>query len=340
MLRRLRLVVGALVTGLVLAACGGGEGANTPAPMRQQLASPTQMTATGLDTFFSWAAGAFPQYFSGATQDGTLFVDGYGTFSYRQFGSGNYLAVLGDAVYAYGWITHNTILRVGVLNDFTCSVYPGNTDCASLAPAQMVSGNLASMDDQGNHTTYLVAGIPYVFTAMSPTLDTYLSIYAPDGTFVKAGHDPGPGLNATVWYTPSTSGLYTLRLNSAQGSGLYVLHAYFHSNARDIGSFITWPGIAGPWITDSTAGDNFSFDAASRCLYSWNRQEILTNFCLDPGNSSGIFAGQPVTVGVAWTSNGCRAVLVDPSGYRIEIDMSGMIPTAAPSRYWTRTDCT
>jgi len=346
MLRNLRLLVAAAVTSLVLlAACGGGESVPSSAPLSapalQRLSAPAQLTAAGLNAFFAWAATAYPQYFSGATQDGTISVDGYGTFSYRHFASGNYLAVLDDSVYVFGPVSGNSILRVGALNDFTCNVYPGNLGCSSIAPMQALSGNLASMNDQENRTTYLHAGVPYSFTATSTDFDTYLSLYSPGGNFLTAGHDSGPGLNTAVWHTPSSSGLYTVHVNSAAGGGIYVLKAFFQSSAREDAAYIAWPGSGGGNVVfDATNGDNFAFDAASRCLYSWNRNEIMTNFCLDPGSSAGTFAGQQVKVMLVRFGSGCAAALADPSGFKIDIDTSGLIPRVTPSDIaWTRGAC-
>lgn len=73
---------------------------------------------------FDWAAGAYPQFFSGASTDGHVFVRNWGIFSFRYFyGSNNYVGVLNAVVYVYGPMSSYRILAVGDLVDFTCRVY-------------------------------------------------------------------------------------------------------------------------------------------------------------------------------------------------------------------------
>jgi hypothetical protein len=353
MLRKLVVFMGATVIGFALGACGGGEGVPTPGvqagpakasqPARQRLSMASVSSSNRLGTFWAWAASAYPQHFSGGTQDGTIFVDGYGTFSYRHFDSGNYLAVLDDSIHVYGLVTGNTILRVGTLDDFVCSVYPGNQGCAQLSVAGVLNGNLASAlaVDQGEHTIYLFAGLSYAFTATSAMFDTYLGLYAPDGAFVRANDNTGSGTDSAVLYTPSSSGLYTLHVSSQSGSGAYALKAFFQSSVTSDGSFIVWPGLSGNAVTDATRGDNFSFDVASRCLYSWNRNELMTDLCLDPGSSSGTFAGQAVRVILVTTGTGCSAALADPFGFAIDIDTTGMTPkVVGTDTIWETVGCT
>lgn len=351
MLRKLACFVGVLAVTL-LAACGGSEGASAPDapaglaggahPARQRLAYPPVSSAGGLGSFFAWAASTYPQYFSGGTQDGTIFVDGYGTFSYRHFASGNYLAVLDGSAYAYGGMTNNTILRVGALDDFTCSVYPGNQGCTSIAVGDLLTSSLGSTVDRRDHTIYLFAGVPYAFTLTSATLDTYLELFAPGGAFIVGNNDTNSSTNSAILYTPVTSGLYSLRASSMAGTGFYTLTTYFQSTAGSGGSFVTWPGsISGVLVIDTARGDTFSFDAASRCLYSWNRNEILTNFCLDPDSLSGTFSGQPVSVILIGAPGRCVAALADPSGFAIDIDTTGLIATAVRTDLlWDRPGCT
>ncbi|HSI55182.1 MAG TPA: hypothetical protein VK981_14485 [Ramlibacter sp.] len=301
-------------------------------------------TSTSLAPFFAWAAQAYPQFFNGSSQDGVTDVAGLGSITFRHFDSGNYVGVGDAGVYAYGWVSGNTILRVGALNDFVCNVYPGNHGCADLSVSDRLSGTLANTFARGDHTIYLQAGRSYFFRTRSTEFDTYLSLYSPQGQFLTASDDlSSKSTDSGIGYAPLVSGLYRLAVNSAAGSGAYTIQAYFGAG-NNTGGFVQWVDSAnGPYLVDPTDGEAFAIDAATNCLYSFNREMLLTDFCLHPVTGSGNFGGQPVRLGLvsSGTIGVCYKTLTDSAGYVIDIDLSGMVPVARPLDYrWQVYGCT
>ncbi len=120
----------------VMVACGGGAGSQTESAtlLRAPLATTAASSeAPAVDALIAldWAAGAFPQFFTGASSDGYAGVTGFGTFFYRYWAAtGNYVGILGDSAYTYGPMTNNQVQRVGTLSSFGCSIY----NCAEGAP--------------------------------------------------------------------------------------------------------------------------------------------------------------------------------------------------------------
>jgi hypothetical protein len=347
MLLKLRSIGAAIVCSLVVA-CGGGEAPNETGdaaiPQRTALAQALQAPASGpyLNTFFTWAAATYPEYFSGAADDGTIQVEGYGTFTYRHFESGNYVAVLDGSIYVYGPMSNFTILPIAPMNNFTCRVYPGTAGCASLTVTEVLNSSFDASGAHKDHTTYLFAGARYAFTLDAAAFDPFLGLYDPSGNLVASDEDGGPGTNSVILYTATKTGLHTLRASSSgSGFGPYTLRAFF-TGAMAPG-YIQWPNsVSGIYVTDSTRGDNFSIESTSRCLYSWNRHETMTDFCLSPDSSSGTFAGHPVKVMmVHLNAGGCAAALADPSGFQIDIDMSGIVPKVSTTNaQWEDAGCT
>lgn len=73
---------------------------------------------------FDWAGPALPQYFGYYYIQGYDYVPGYGYFTYRYYTqTGNYLGVFNGVVFVYGPATYYTLLTVGNLQDYYCSVY-------------------------------------------------------------------------------------------------------------------------------------------------------------------------------------------------------------------------
>lgn len=158
-LRCLASFAAVLLSGILLAACGGGSqhGSSEPTPSRlqsaQQLAQagtlpddprrralnvPRRDTAPlSAEALFDWAEQRYPALFPRPA--GTATWDRY---TYRYYPTtGNYIAVADGAVYVLGPFTGQKITRVGTQEDFHCSVLPA--DCVppavSLAPAQLTS---------------------------------------------------------------------------------------------------------------------------------------------------------------------------------------------------------
>ena len=123
---------------LLAGACGGGDAVPPQLSAFEQARSdPGLLTRTApaalpaprspdAESFLNWAQGAFPLLFPGSPA-----TVNQGSFVYRYYaGSGNFLAVAGSDTYALGSITQGTLVRIGPLSAFSCSVYPG--DCAQV----------------------------------------------------------------------------------------------------------------------------------------------------------------------------------------------------------------
>jgi len=113
----------------LLAACGGGAevpaqkiAAAARAPLRA--AVPATITPTDLSV---WAQATYSQFFAGASIYGTL-----GSYSYRYYpATGNYLGFAGNDVYVFGPVSGYSIMQVGTLDSFTCTVHPSR--CTTTA---------------------------------------------------------------------------------------------------------------------------------------------------------------------------------------------------------------
>ncbi|WP_395701099.1 hypothetical protein [Aquabacterium sp.] len=172
---------------LLLAACSG-EPAGDPAVWRdaEQLSRPGQLPSTGTGptqrralnvprrnvqaltaaALFDWAERTYPALFPPSAPMKT-----WDRYTYRYYaGSGNYLAVAGDSVYALGGFTQQQILRVGTLEDFHCDVLPA--DCVPPA-LSLVPSSLSG--------TYLRGSAP-VFPVVATATD--LAAFTGDTLFV------------------------------------------------------------------------------------------------------------------------------------------------------------
>jgi hypothetical protein len=101
--------------------------ASRPRPSAQRASAPKSAAAVPVLTptaLFNWASGPYSIYFAGPYYDGSIYLPGYGTFTYRYFAwTGNFLGVLDGWVYVYGPMTFDLVLAVAPLADFTCYVY-------------------------------------------------------------------------------------------------------------------------------------------------------------------------------------------------------------------------
>src|SRR4051812_2187711 len=101
-------VLACVMTTLLVAACGGGADpvAQTPptVPVAAANKAPLAQPAATFEEIAGYAARAYPNYFYGGYGDGQLYVGApfNDTFTYRAFGSGNYVGLRGQSVYIYG----------------------------------------------------------------------------------------------------------------------------------------------------------------------------------------------------------------------------------------------
>ncbi|MBG9389867.1 hypothetical protein [Caenimonas aquaedulcis] len=321
-----------------------------------KLAAQQPLTTPDKTALFNWASSSsgYPGIFYGSYFDDAIYMPGFGTFNYRYYSSGNYLAVLGSGVYAYGWATGYTIYYVGTLSDFSCYVYScgggGGGSGGSLAVGGSVNGAFYTSGAYVDHTVYLYAGTTYTFTMMANTLyDPYLELYNPYGNFVTYDDDSAGNLNARITTTAAYTGYYILRASSytTGDTGSYTLYATSGTSGGGgggggSGGYISWTNSNNGVTVLDANNESFAFEANSRCLYSYNTQSTTTNFCLYSGAAYGSFAGQYVQVMlVASTTGGCIAALADAYGYQIDIYTNNGVQTVTTtnSKYNT-TGCT
>ena len=120
------------------------------------------------ETLFTWAQQNYPTVFNGSatTQTGA-------TFTYRAYTSQNFLAVSSDGgVYVLGPVTQNQLVKVGLLPDFACFVYPESCVVAPLpvvsaitAPAALSYSNVGVVQVAG---TALDQGVAVTAQGCSP----------------------------------------------------------------------------------------------------------------------------------------------------------------------------
>lgn len=107
-------------------------------------------------------------------------------------------------------------------------------------------------------------------------------------------------------------------------------------------SFVTWTNSQNGVVVKDSQNESFAFYSDTKCLYSYNRQQETSNFCLGSG-FSGNFAGQSVQVILAAaTTGGCIAVLADPSGNQVDIFTSptGVQTVTVHPTQWNSQGCT
>src|SRR5262249_39341611 len=101
----------------------------------------------------------------------------------------------------------------------TTDAAAGTGTAYSLSVGQTAQGTLSSGSDHDWYRVTLTAGQTYTFaetgTGTSNVADTYLRLYAADGTTVLAQDDNTlPGANSIFIYTASTSGIYYIDAGS------------------------------------------------------------------------------------------------------------------------------
>jgi uncharacterized protein (DUF1800 family) len=107
--------------GLLGLPAGGGSPSEPSARPRAQTVAPAAPVPTPTaNDLFDWAERTFPALFPGPSA-----TQASGTYVFRHYpGSGHYLAVAGEDVYALGPLTGNALARLGTLGDFAPLVLP------------------------------------------------------------------------------------------------------------------------------------------------------------------------------------------------------------------------
>lgn len=132
---------------------------DAPARRRAQAAAATTLTITVL---FDWAERTYPTLFPSHESDRQL-----GVYTYRYYAqTGNHVAVAGDDVYVQGPLSGGSLLYVGKLASFTCTVLgtgctPPEQACRAIASWKVGANTCTTNADQlvdvpsGSTVTYL-----------------------------------------------------------------------------------------------------------------------------------------------------------------------------------------
>ncbi|MGZ5193973.1 MAG: hypothetical protein ACXWJM_00940, partial [Ramlibacter sp.] len=191
------------------AVVAAASGPKPQAAVQRPQAATTTLTA---DALFDWAASQYPSLFWGGSTTGSVYVGGYGNFYYRYwYGSGNYLGVLNGYVYIYGPASGYYVTTVGLLSDYTCTVYSCGGG-GSLSVGNYVNDGFYYSNGHADYSIYLYGGTSYTFELDGGSLaDPYLELYSPYGTLLASNDDISlTNLNSRIVYTPNSSGYYTL----------------------------------------------------------------------------------------------------------------------------------
>lgn len=115
---------------------GAGTGAATGALRAPQ--APQAATALTWPTLLAWAERTYPQFFSGASQNGT-----YQDFTYRYYPStGNYIGLRNtDMIYVLGPLSDDDLLYVGTMGALSCQADPIGCASGASTPTGGTSGN-------------------------------------------------------------------------------------------------------------------------------------------------------------------------------------------------------
>lgn len=109
----------------------------------------------------------------------------------------------------------------------TTDDYAGSTaTTGAIAVGGTVTGNIEIGDDRDWFRVTLTAGVTYRIDLTGGTLaDPLLYVRNSSGTALVSDDDSGPGLNATLTYTPTTTGTYYFDAQGATltGTGTYTL---------------------------------------------------------------------------------------------------------------------
>ena len=267
-LLRYRSVDGVCTAVLAPAAPSVATPASSGAPQRAAHAPFTW------STFLTWAASAYPQFFTGSSQDGV-----YGEYTYRYWpATGHFLALAGtESLYVMGPATHDQIMYIGRLSELLCFVYPANcapasTDIpgntattAALGLNVPASSTIDHADDEDWFAVDLAAGTTYTFrmqgsSAGKGTLsDPSLGIHNAAGIRVAYNDDANypADLNSLIQYTPAAAGRYYVAAGSFDATGTYEVSVSAGSGTGGTG------GTGGSGGTGSTGGTDIRGDTAT-----------------------------------------------------------------------------
>lgn len=247
------------------AATGAAPGSTTGASAGALRAAQVPQAATALTwpTLLVWAERTYPQFFSGASQNGT-----YQDFTYRYYPStGNYIGLRNtDMIYVLGPLSDDDLLYVGTMGALSCQADPigcasgastptggtagstagGSTGSsggdipgdASTTARLAAGGSVASTIDNGSDQDWfaitLNAGVAYTFdlqgstTGQGTLADPVLRLLNGAGQLVASNDDISypSNPNSRIVYTPATSGTYYLSAQAYSGqTGSYRLSA-------------------------------------------------------------------------------------------------------------------
>jgi hypothetical protein len=219
---------------VALSSCGGGgSDSGTAFPQRETVPQalvaaqvPAPLDASG---FMNWAEGAFPSFFPGPQPNEPL-----GPFILRRYRTGNFIGVLGDAIFLLGPVTGNVVLPVGSLGQFTCRVLPQNCTSAgsrvngtvigkgtplagAIVTLRDVAGAVLSTTTNGSGTYTLDASNlapPFVVTATGATAS------GTPTSLVSVGRIGGGLQNARINVTPWTTALGAMLSPSGRAGDL------------------------------------------------------------------------------------------------------------------------
>lgn len=250
----MKSVAAALGLCLLLAACGGGSidpaGAALVSarkasslrapPIAPQRGAPARLwlapTAVHMEALFTWAQGAYPDFFGGPWTAGS--TEGY---TFRHYGTGGYLAVKEDGgVWALGPFTDDELTYIAPLSSFACQMYPAN--CGAPAPVtgpHVSSGNVhnllmmwTSESQQGmietwehNVSTGATGALIFRDRAAACSYEVH-----PDGNVTYTSH------GTTARYT------YEGERGATDTTGALRARLYMHGNTAD-GQGITTPYV-------------------------------------------------------------------------------------------------
>lgn len=266
MSRKLRWV-GLMLSGLLLAACGGGDSAPTdlheqhaqaapaaakspaakPAAKQRASKAPQRMVATLTPAeLFEWAAAHYPALFNGASITGFAPVNGYGNVQYSYWpATQNYLGISDGQLYFYGRDSGLQIQLVGSMTSLACVVY----DCtaggsavqlgAALAIGSSVTGATSVEGVTVVHQVWLTAGTTYRFDLTSTAADPKLWLYS-GTTQIDENDDINypTDINSRISFTPEITGTYSLRVGFFEGFGAYTLSGAIATG--DDGGGVNW----------------------------------------------------------------------------------------------------
>lgn len=311
------------------------------------------VTALGV---LDWAGTAFPQFFPGSYQAGSISVAPFGTFNYRYFpASGNFLAYLGDAIYVYGPLSAYQILLVGQVSDFSCVI----ESCSSGGGSSTGTGTGSGGSGSGSSGYYSWNGSVNGTVVKDNDNESY-QVRTSDGTVVDSTNTILTGLTVdssanvraggsivgyvglapaasssgkvAVFYCSNGSYLdvvvtstWTTRCGSGSSSGGGTSTGGSSGGSSSGGSsggssrsFYTWTGNANGEVVLDATDESFRFYTDTGCIYSDNTRTEYTNFCLSGANV--YFSGSTYSVSRIRATNGsCIAGLLTSDGYYADI---------------------